>query len=82
MNYDHTVDVNDNGRGDGGFSKEMEESIKMTYVNLKANLGARRLNAPKSLENCDVEFKFQYKMLEFMDSINQKLQVGKEMRFV
>ena len=33
-----------------------------------------------SLENCDVGLTFQLKMLEFMDFMNQELQVGKEMR--
>jgi hypothetical protein len=32
------------------------------------------------LESCDVGFKFQLKILEFMDFMNQELQVGKEMR--
>jgi hypothetical protein len=33
-----------------------------------------------SLENCDVGLTFQLKMLEFMDSMNQELQVGNEVR--
>jgi hypothetical protein len=33
-----------------------------------------------SLESGDVGLTFQLKMLEFMDSINQELLVGKEMR--
>jgi hypothetical protein len=33
-----------------------------------------------SLESCDVGLTFQIEMLEFMDFMNQELQVGKEMR--
>jgi hypothetical protein len=43
-------------------------------------LGARLPNAPMSLESCDVGLTFHLNMLEFMDSMNQELQVDKEMR--
>jgi hypothetical protein len=33
-----------------------------------------------SLESCDVGLTVQLKMFGFMDSMNQELQVGKEMR--
>ena len=33
----------------------------------------------QSLESCDVGLTFQLKMFEFMDYMNQELQVGKEM---
>jgi hypothetical protein len=33
-----------------------------------------------SLGSCEVGLTFQLKMLEFVDSINQELQVGKEIR--
>jgi hypothetical protein len=58
----------------------MGESIERTPANLKESLGARLPNAPMSLESCDVRLTFQLKMFEFMDSINQELQVGKEVR--
>jgi len=52
----------------------------MDSANLKESLGARLSNAPMNLESCDVGLTFQLKMLEFMDSMNQELQVGKKMR--
>jgi hypothetical protein len=58
----------------------MGESTEWTPANLKESLGARLSNAPMSLESCDVGLTFQLKMLEFMDSMNQELQVGKKMR--
>jgi hypothetical protein len=58
----------------------MGESIERTLANLKENLGARLPNAPMSLESSDVGLTFQLVMLEFVDSMNQKLQVGKEVR--
>jgi hypothetical protein len=51
----------------------MGEFIEKTPANLKESLGARLPNALLSLENCDVGFKFQLKMLEFMGSMNQEL---------
>jgi hypothetical protein len=73
MEFDRTIVSNDNGWEYGGFGKEMGESIERTSANLKENLGARLPNAPMSLESCNVGFKFQLKMLEFMDSLNQEL---------
>jgi hypothetical protein len=58
----------------------MGEFIEMTPANLKESLGARLPNAPMTLESCDVGLTFQLKMLEFVDSMNRKLQVGKEVR--
>jgi hypothetical protein len=55
---------------------EMGESIERTLANLKESLGARLPNAPMSLESGDVGLTFQLKVLEFMDSMNQELQVG------
>jgi hypothetical protein len=46
----------------------------------KRVLGSRLPNAPMSLESGDVGLTFQLKMLEFMDSMNEELQVGKEVR--
>jgi hypothetical protein len=56
----------------------MGKSIKWTLANLKETLGTILPNAPMSLESCDVGLTFQFKMLEFMDSMNQEFQVGKE----
>jgi hypothetical protein len=56
------------------------EFIEKTPTNLKKSLGARLSNAPMNLETCDVVLTFRIKMLEFMDSSNQELLVGKEMR--
>jgi hypothetical protein len=80
MDFDRTIVSNDNGWEYGGFGKEMGESIEWLTANLKESLGARLPNAPMSLESCDVGLTFQLKMLEFMDYMNHKLQVGKEMR--
>jgi hypothetical protein len=80
MDFDHTIVSNDNGWEYGGFGKEMGESIERTPVNLKESFGARLPNVPMSLKSVDVGLTFQLKMFEFMDSMNPKLQVGKEMR--
>jgi hypothetical protein len=80
MDFDRNIVSNDNGWEYGGFGKEMGESIERTLANLKESLGARLPNAPMSLESGDVGLTFQLKMLEFMDSMNQELQVGKEVR--
>jgi hypothetical protein len=58
----------------------MGEFIERTPANLKEILGATLPNAPMSLESCDVGLTFQLKMLEFVDSMNRELQVGKEVR--
>jgi hypothetical protein len=58
----------------------MGEFIERTPANLKESLGVRLPNAPMSLESCDVGLTFQLKMLEFVDSMNQELLVGKEVR--
>ncbi len=80
MDFDRNIVSNDNGWEYGGFGKEMGESIERTLANLKKNLGAKLPNAPMSLESGDVRLTSQLKMLEFMDSMNQELLVGKEMR--
>ena len=49
-------------------------------ANLEAHSEARLPNAPESLEGGDVGLKFQLKMLEFMNSVNQELKRGKEER--
>ena len=71
---------NDNDWEYVGFGKEVGESIEWTPANLKESLGARISNAPMSLEICEVGLTFQLKILEFMNYMNQDLQVGKEMR--
>jgi hypothetical protein len=43
-------------------------------------LKARLPNAPGNLEGGDVGLKFQLKMIEFMDSMNQVLKRGKNER--
>jgi hypothetical protein len=80
MDFDRTIVSNDNGWEYGGFCKEMGESIERIPANLKENLRARLPNAPLNLEICDVGLTFQLKMLEFVDSMNQELQVGREVR--
>jgi hypothetical protein len=79
MDFDLTIVSTHNGWEYGGFGKEME-SIERTLSNLKESLGARLPNAPTSLESGDVGLTFQLQMLEFVDSMNQELQVGKEVR--
>ena len=80
MDFDRTIVFNDNGWEDGEFGKKMGEFIKWTPASLKESLGARLPYTPMRLESCDVGSTFQLKILEFMDSMNQELQVGKEMR--
>ena len=80
MDFDRTIAFNENGWEYGGFGKEIGKSIENTPANLEESLGARLPNAPKSLESCEVRLAFQLKILEFMDSMNQELQVGKEIR--
>jgi hypothetical protein len=58
----------------------MGEFIERTPANLKESLGARLPNAAMSLESGDVGWTFQLKMLEFVDSMNQELLIGKEVR--
>jgi hypothetical protein len=70
MDFEHTIDSNDNGGDDDEFGKKIEEPFEGTPGNLKENLGAILSNAPKSLESCHVGLKFKFKMLEFMDSMN------------
>ena len=78
--FDPAIDSNDNGGDDGAMGEEVEESLERDPANLKENLEARLPNAPESLEGGDVGLKFQLKMLEFMDSVNQELKRGKEER--
>jgi hypothetical protein len=80
MDFDRHINYNDNSWEYGGFGKNMGESIERTLANLKESLGARLTNAPMTLESCDVGLTFQLKMLEFVDSMNQELLVGKELR--
>jgi hypothetical protein len=80
MDFDRNIVSNDNGSEYGEFGKEMGESIERTLANLKESLGARLPNANMSLESGDVGLTFQFKILEFMNFMNQKLQVGKEVR--
>ena len=51
--------------------EDVEESLEKNPTNLEE---ARLPNAPESLEYGNVGFK----MLEFMDSVNQELKQGKE----
>jgi hypothetical protein len=80
MDFDRTIVFSDNGWEYGGFGIDMGESIEKTLANLKESLGARLPNAPMSLESGDVGLTFQLKMLEFVDFMNQELQVSKEVR--
>ena len=70
------MQLNSNKSIHGGFGEEMEDSIEMAPANLEENLGARWPNALKILENDNVGFNFQLKMLEFMDFMNQELKCG------
>ena len=49
----------------------MGESIERTPINLKESFGARLPDSPMSLESCDVGLKFQLKILEFKDFMDQ-----------
>jgi hypothetical protein len=71
MDFDRIIVSNDNGWKYGGYGKEMGEFIKRTPANLKESSGARLPNAPMTS---------QLKMLKFMDSMNHKFVVGKEVR--
>jgi hypothetical protein len=59
VDFNHTIDANEYGEDNGGFGKNIEESIIKIPGNLKENLGARLLNAPKNLESGDVGLKFR-----------------------
>jgi hypothetical protein len=80
MDFDRNIVSNDNSWEYSAFGKDMGESIERTLANLKESLGVRLPNAHMSLESGDVGLTFQLKMLEFMDSMNQELQVCKEVR--
>ena len=54
--------------------------LKKLLHTLKKIRGARLLNASNSLECDDVGLKFQLKMLEFKDFMNQYLKCGKKKR--
>jgi hypothetical protein len=58
----------------------VEESLEKGPKNLENNLGTRLPNASESLEGDDVELKFQLKMLEFIDFVNQELKHDKDKR--
>jgi hypothetical protein len=80
MDFDRTIVSNDNGWKYSRFGKEMGEFIERTPANFKESLGARLPNVPMSLKSCVVGLTFQLKMLEFVDSMNRELLVGKEVR--
>ena len=75
-----TIDSNDNGVKDGGFGEEVEESFQRDASNVQEDLGARLPNPPLNLVTGDVGLSFQFKMLEFMDSMRQEIKRGKEER--
>ena len=58
--------------------EEVEESFERDPTKLDKNLEARLPNAPEGLKGGDVGLKFEPKMLELMDSVNQKFKRGKE----
>ena len=58
MNFDHTMDSNDNGGDDGGFGEEIEESIDRAPANPEKSSGAKLPNGPKGLENGNVGLKW------------------------
>ena len=74
------IDSNENGGDDGAMGEEVEESCERDPVNLKENLETRISNALENLEGGDFGLKFQLKMLELMDSVNQELKRGKDER--
>lgn len=41
MDIVHTIDIDDNGGNDDGFSEKMEEFFENVSANLKENLGTR-----------------------------------------
>ena len=75
-----TIDFNDNGVEDGGFDEELEESHQRDASNNQGNLEARLPDPFVNLETGDVGLNFQLKMLEFMDSMRQKIKRRKEER--
>jgi hypothetical protein len=77
---DPAIESINNGGDDGATGEEVEESLERGPKNLEENSGARLPNTPESLEGGDVGLKFQLKMLEFMDSVNQELKRGKDER--
>lgn len=59
---------------------EIEESLERAPAYFKENLGTRLQNAYKSLVSSNVRLKFQLKMLEFLNFMNQELKRGKNKR--
>jgi hypothetical protein len=71
---DPAIDSIDYDGDDGVTGEEVEETLERGPENLEENSRARLSNAPENLEGSDVELKFQLKMLEFMESMNQELK--------
>jgi hypothetical protein len=77
---DPAIESINNDGDDGATGEEVEEFLERGPENLEENSGARLPNVPESLEGGDVGLKFQLKMLEFMDSVNQELKRVKDER--
>ena len=56
------------------------ESLYRVTLKDEEHLGTSLLNPLENLESSDVGLNFQLKMLEFMDSMNQEIKLGKEKR--
>lgn len=77
VDFDNNVDSNDNDGAGRGFSKEIDESFSKAPTYLKNNLGFKVHNELKSLEMGDVGVNLERNMLEFVDSMNQKIKCVK-----
>ena len=78
--FDHAIAYNNNGGNNGGLGKEIDDSLERDPAKVEENLMARLLYAPENLESNDVGLKFQFKMLELMNSVYQELKHDKEKR--
>lgn len=56
----------------------MQDLFESNFTNFKKNLDTRLPNASESLKGNDVGLKFQCKMFEFMDCVNQETQTWQE----
>ena len=74
------IDSNNNGVEDGGFGEEVGKSLQRDASNNQGNLGARLSDPLVNLETRDVGLSFQFKMLEFIDSMRQEIKREKEER--
>lgn len=73
--FDPVIDSNDN---DGEMRRKVEDSLERDPANPEENFGTRLPNTPENFESGNVGLKFQLKILEYVDFVNQEFKHGKE----